>query len=121
MTEESRERNTDRNLGIDRDLGEDRPIPRRDFLQGTLVAAAAALTGPLLKAYAADAADVGAGAGRWGSCCAASPARKEEPARGSFAVNAATSRSPPRFSAEEGLPVAPQRRSVAVMPMVRGR
>ncbi|HVW69662.1 MAG TPA: NAD(P)-binding protein [Steroidobacteraceae bacterium] len=47
---------------IDRTLGEDRPIPRRDFLQGTLVGAAAALTGPLLKAYAADAPDVGPGA-----------------------------------------------------------
>ncbi len=38
----------------DRDLGESRPIPRRDFLQGALVGAATALTGPLLKAYAAD-------------------------------------------------------------------
>jgi spermidine dehydrogenase len=38
----------------DRDLGEDRPIPRRDFLQGALMAAATALSGPLLKAYAAD-------------------------------------------------------------------
>ena len=45
--------------GIDRSLGEDRAIPRRDFLQGTLVGAATLLTGPLLKAYAADAADVG--------------------------------------------------------------
>lgn len=36
----------------DRDLGEDRPIPRRDFLQGTLMAAASTLAGPLLKAYA---------------------------------------------------------------------
>ncbi len=38
----------------DRDLGEDRSIPRRDFLQGALAAAATTLTGPLLKAYAAD-------------------------------------------------------------------
>src|ERR1700676_4005056 len=38
----------------DRDLGEHRQIPRRDFLQGALVAAATTLTGPLLKAYAAD-------------------------------------------------------------------
>lgn len=37
-----------------RDLGEHRSIPRRDFLQGTLVASAMALTGPLLKAYAAE-------------------------------------------------------------------
>jgi len=33
-------------------LGEHRSIPRRDFLQGALVAAATTLTGPLLKAYA---------------------------------------------------------------------
>jgi len=39
----------------DRDLGEDRAIPRRDFLQGALAAAATTLAGPLLKAYAADA------------------------------------------------------------------
>ena len=39
---------------LDRDLGELRQIPRRDFLQGALVAAATTLTGPLLKAYAAD-------------------------------------------------------------------
>lgn len=38
----------------DRSLGEDRAIPRRDFLQGALVGAATALTGPLLKAHAAD-------------------------------------------------------------------
>jgi spermidine dehydrogenase len=38
----------------DRDLGEHRQIPRRDFLQGALVAAATTLTGRLLKAYAAD-------------------------------------------------------------------
>jgi spermidine dehydrogenase len=35
--------------------GEDRPILRRDFLQGVLVGAATALSGPLLGAYAADA------------------------------------------------------------------
>ena len=33
-------------------LGEHRQIPRRDFLQGALVAAATTLTGPLLKAHA---------------------------------------------------------------------
>ncbi|HEY3785362.1 MAG TPA: NAD(P)-binding protein [Steroidobacteraceae bacterium] len=38
----------------DRNLGEDRPIARRDFLQGALVAAATTLSGPLLKAYAAE-------------------------------------------------------------------
>ena len=36
------------------DLGEDRPIPRRDFLQGALVGAASALCGPLLRAHAED-------------------------------------------------------------------
>jgi spermidine dehydrogenase len=41
--------------GRDRELGEHRSIPRRDFLQGTLVASATALTGPLLRAYAAEA------------------------------------------------------------------
>jgi spermidine dehydrogenase len=35
-------------------LGEDRSIPRRDFLQGALVAAATTLSGPLLRAYAAE-------------------------------------------------------------------
>ena len=45
--------------GIDQGLGEDRAIPRRDFIQGALVGAATALTGSLLKAYPADAADVG--------------------------------------------------------------
>ena len=45
--------------GIDKSLGEDRAIPRRDFIQGALVGAATALTGPLLKVYPADAADVG--------------------------------------------------------------
>src|SRR3984957_20408772 len=47
---------------LDKNLGEDRAIPRRDLIQGALVGAAPALTGPMLKAYAADAADVGAGA-----------------------------------------------------------
>ncbi|MDB6088951.1 MAG: hypothetical protein JWN85_1735 [Gammaproteobacteria bacterium] len=47
---------------IERNLGENRPIPRRDFIQGALVGAATALTGPLLKAYAADSVDFGAGA-----------------------------------------------------------
>jgi spermidine dehydrogenase len=47
---------------IDRNLGEDRAIPRRDFLQGALVGAATALTGSLLTAYSADAADFEAGA-----------------------------------------------------------
>jgi len=42
---------------LDRQLGEDRAIPRRDFLQGALVGAATALTGPLLKAYAAEDTD----------------------------------------------------------------
>jgi spermidine dehydrogenase len=36
------------------DLGENRQIPRRDFLQGALVAAATTLSGSLLKAYASD-------------------------------------------------------------------
>jgi spermidine dehydrogenase len=39
-----------------RELGEERSIARRDFLQGALVASATVLSGPLLKAYAADAA-----------------------------------------------------------------
>jgi spermidine dehydrogenase len=42
------------NDGQRRDLGEHRSIPRRDFLQGALVASATALGGPLLKAYAAS-------------------------------------------------------------------
>ena len=42
------------------ELGEQRSIPRRDFLQGALVASATALTGPLLKAYAADGAGIAA-------------------------------------------------------------
>jgi spermidine dehydrogenase len=37
-----------------RELGEHCAIPRRDFLQGALVASAIALTGPLLKAYGAE-------------------------------------------------------------------
>ena len=41
---------------ISRELGEHRSIPRRDFLQGALVASATALTGPLLQAYGADGA-----------------------------------------------------------------
>jgi spermidine dehydrogenase len=45
---------------IDRGLGEDRKIPRRDFIQGALVGAATALTGSLWKTYPADAADIGA-------------------------------------------------------------
>jgi spermidine dehydrogenase len=39
----------------DRELGMDRSIPRRDFLQGALVGAAVALTSPLGGAFAADA------------------------------------------------------------------
>src|SRR5580692_3746730 len=39
----------------DRRLGEDRLIPRRDFLQGALVGAASALCGPLLRAHADEA------------------------------------------------------------------
>jgi spermidine dehydrogenase len=39
----------------DPDLGESRPIPRRDFLQGMLIGAASALTGPLLSAPTAGA------------------------------------------------------------------
>ncbi len=35
------------------DLGEDRPIPRRDFLQGVLMTAATTLAGPLSMAHAA--------------------------------------------------------------------
>jgi spermidine dehydrogenase len=45
----------------DHDLGEDRAIPRRDFLQGMLIGAASALTGPLLVAPAAG-AQAGSGA-----------------------------------------------------------
>jgi spermidine dehydrogenase len=39
---------------MDRSLGSDRSIPRRDFLQGVLVGAASTLSGPLLRAYGAD-------------------------------------------------------------------
>jgi spermidine dehydrogenase len=39
-----------------RELGQDRSIPRRDFVQGALAASATVLAGPLLKAYGADAA-----------------------------------------------------------------
>jgi spermidine dehydrogenase len=46
---------------VDRSLGEDRSIPRRDFLQGALIGAAGALCGPLLVAPAAR-ADVGGAA-----------------------------------------------------------
>jgi spermidine dehydrogenase len=41
---------------LDRKLGEDRRIPRRDFLQGTLIGAATALNGPLLAGLADAAA-----------------------------------------------------------------
>ncbi|MGH8137934.1 MAG: NAD(P)-binding protein [Steroidobacteraceae bacterium] len=46
----------------DRDLGTDRSIPRRDFLQGALIAAATTLSGPLLKAYGAEQAASGSAA-----------------------------------------------------------
>jgi spermidine dehydrogenase len=52
--------------GLPGDLGERRRIPRRDFLQGALMASATALCGPLLKAYATDAAAVGAAQDRAG-------------------------------------------------------
>lgn len=42
-------------------LGEDRAIPRRDFIQGALVGAGTALAGALLRAYPAHAGDVGSG------------------------------------------------------------
>jgi spermidine dehydrogenase len=42
-----------------KELGEHRQIPRRDFLQGALVAAATTLTGPLLKAHAAESLENG--------------------------------------------------------------
>src|SRR4051812_36164982 len=45
------------------DLGESRQIPRRDFLQGALVAAATTLSGSLLKAYASGAVEAQNGAG----------------------------------------------------------
>jgi spermidine dehydrogenase len=47
---------------VDGNLGEDRPIPRRDFLQGALMAAATTLSGGLLKAYAAAGPVAGGGA-----------------------------------------------------------
>ena len=47
---------------LDRELGMDRPVPRRDFLQGMLVGAAVTLCGPLRRVYAAEgAAQDGAG------------------------------------------------------------
>jgi hypothetical protein len=49
-------------IGIDRNLGEDRRIPRRDFLQGALVGAATVLAGPLLRAYPGDVVESAAGA-----------------------------------------------------------
>ena len=45
---------------LDRKLGEDRHIPRRDFLQGTLMGAATALNGPLLAGLAEAAAPTAA-------------------------------------------------------------
>lgn len=42
----------------DRRLGEDRRIPRRDFLQGALVGAASTLCGPLLRAYGSEPQDL---------------------------------------------------------------
>ncbi len=44
----------------DRQLGEERAIPRRDFLQGALVGAASVLGGPLLRGYAAEVPEAGA-------------------------------------------------------------
>ena len=43
---------TERKNSPTEDLGESRPIARRDFLQGTLVGAASALSGPVLTALA---------------------------------------------------------------------
>ncbi len=66
-----------------RDLGEDRSIPRRDFLQGALVAAATTLAGPLLQAYAAEvpAADSSAaGSSAVGGSAAQAPAGYYPPA-----------------------------------------
>src|ERR1700692_800516 len=40
-----------------RELGADRSIPRRDFVQGALAASATVLAGPLLKAYGSQAAE----------------------------------------------------------------
>ena len=55
-----RRRGVDRNSGS-RELGEDRVIPRRDFLQGALVAGGMTLAGPLLKAYGAEGAAAASG------------------------------------------------------------
>jgi spermidine dehydrogenase len=44
------------NRRLERELGMDRTIPRRDFLQGMLVGAALSLSAPLRRAYAADGA-----------------------------------------------------------------
>src|SRR5580658_4892517 len=46
---------TERRSAPDKDLGEDRPIPRRDVLQGVLIGAASALSGSLLRAPLAGA------------------------------------------------------------------
>jgi spermidine dehydrogenase len=56
MSENEEQSGGGRRGGVDRsrELGEDRAIPRRDFLQGALVASATTLAGPLLKAYAAE-------------------------------------------------------------------
>src|ERR1700722_10472000 len=40
----------------DRELGMDRTLPRRDFLQGMLVGAALTLSAPLRRVYAAEGA-----------------------------------------------------------------
>jgi spermidine dehydrogenase len=60
---------------IDGNLGEDRAIPRRDFLQGVLVGAATALTGPLLQAHAAEAALPGGSEAAGGAGAGASGAQ----------------------------------------------
>src|SRR6266404_1016368 len=53
MSENDERSSTSRTV---RELGEDRSIPRRDFIQGALAASATVLAGPLLRAYGADAA-----------------------------------------------------------------
>jgi spermidine dehydrogenase len=53
-------------MPTDRDLGMDRSIPRRDFLQGALAGVAVALTGPVGSAFAADAGAVTAAQDRPG-------------------------------------------------------
>jgi spermidine dehydrogenase len=53
MSENGERSSTSRTV---RELGEDRSIPRRDFIQGALAASATVLAGPLLRAYGADAA-----------------------------------------------------------------